>query len=227
MYVAARAPWPSTEAEALAEQDRIRRLVQITGTLGRVRLVAGLDVAYANDSAQLAAAVVVLDAESLLPVEQRLFRGEATFPYVPGLLAFRELPGLVEALRKVEAAPDVLVCDGHGIAHPRRAGLACHVGVLTGLPTIGVAKSRFIGTYDEPAAHRGAWADLIDEGEVIGRALRTRPGTRPVYVSVGHLVTLDVACELTMKLTPAHRLPEPIRAADHAARTALIGNVTT
>jgi deoxyribonuclease V len=224
MHVDTPSRWPSTPDEAIAEQERLRHLVRTTGALGQVRLVAGLDVSYARASDRLVAAVVVLDAQSLLPVEQRIVSGHVTFPYAPGLLAFRELPALVEALRQVEAVPDVLVCDGFGVAHPRRFGLASHIGVLTGLPSIGVAKSRFIGTHDEPAPRRGAHADLVDDGEIIGRVLRTRDGVRPVFVSVGHALSLDDACALVLRMAPAHRLPEPIRAADHAGRVALVAN---
>jgi deoxyribonuclease V len=218
--------WPSTEADAFAEQDRLRPHLRTTGPLPDVRLVAGIDVAYAKDSAQLAAAVVVLDARSLRPVEECVTLGRATFPYVPGLLAFREIPALVDALERIGSTPDVLVCDGHGIAHPRRFGLACHLGVLTGVASIGVGKSRFTGTHDDPASPRGSHADLVDLGQVIGRVLRTQDGVRPVYVSIGHAVSLDEACALTLRLTPSHRLPEPIRAADHAARTALAAAAT-
>jgi deoxyribonuclease V len=221
MHVDTPSRWPSTPDEAIAEQDRLRHLVRTTGALGQLRLVAGLDVSYAKGSDRLVAAVVVLDAQSLLPVERRLVSGHVTFPYAPGLLAFRELPVLGEALRLVEAMPDVLLCDGYGVAHPRRFGLASHVGVLTGLPSIGVAKSPFIGAYAEPAPRRGAHTDLVDDGEILGRVLRTRDGVRPVFVSVGHAVSLDDACALVLRMTPAHRLPEPIRAADHAGRMAL------
>jgi deoxyribonuclease V len=221
MHVDTPPSWPRTEAEALAEQERLRRLVRTTGAPRDVRFVAGLDVAYAKDSDRLAAAVVVLDATSLQPVEKRVVRGTAAFPYVAGLLAFRELPPLIEALERVQTVPDLLICDGFGIAHPRRFGMASHIGVLTGKPSIGVAKSPFVGGYDVPGLRRGAQTDLVEGGQTIGRVLRTRDNVRPVYVSVGHAVHLDGACALILQLTPVHRLPEPIRAADHAARAAL------
>ena len=215
------ADWPSTEAAALAEQDRLGGTVVTTGTLSGVRLVAGLDVAYAKDSDQLAAAVVVLDAVTLAPVEHRAVAGTARFPYVRGLLAFREIPALADALGALRAVPDVLVCDGYGIAHPRRFGLASHLGVLAGVPSIGVAKTPFVGEYDEPARGRGSWTDLTDAGEVTGRVLRTQPGVNPVFVSVGHAVSLDEACGLVLRLSPRYRLPETTRAADHLARATL------
>lgn len=213
--------WPSTEAEALAEQDRLRPLVVTEGRPARPQLIAGLDVTYATDCARLAAAVVVLDAKTLTEVERQIVLGEARFPYVPGLLAFRELPALAEALRALENVPDVLVADGYGTAHPRRFGLACHLGVLTGLPTIGVAKTAFVGKYVDPPPMRGAAADLVYEGDVVGRVLRTQDGVKPVFVSVGHRFDLDAACELVLALTPRYRLPETTRAADHLSRRAL------
>jgi deoxyribonuclease V len=223
-------PWPITEAEALAEQDRICQLVQTTGDPGDVRLVAGLDVAYEKDSTRLVGAAVVLDVESLQSVEQRVIRGRVTFPYIPGLLAFREVPVLIEAIERLDVVPDLLICDGHGIAHPRRCGLASHLGVLSGLPSIGVAKNPFIGEYAEPGQERGARTDLIEDGATIGCVLRTRDHVRPVYVSVGHAIDLRDACCLIMRLTDRYRLPEPVRAADHLARVALrewTGDVST
>ncbi|HEV2345347.1 MAG TPA: deoxyribonuclease V [Actinocrinis sp.] len=213
--------WPSTEAGALAEQDRLRPLVVTTGRPARVGLVAGLDVTYATDGERLAAAVVVLDANTLAEVERQIVLGEARFPYRPGLLAFREIPALVEALRALKTVPDVLVADGYGIAHPRRFGLACHIGVLTGLPTIGVAKTAFVGDYAEPPNARGAYSDLVHDGDVVGRVLRTRTGVKPVFVSVGHRIDLEAACDLVITLSPRYRLPETTRAADHLSRMAL------
>lgn len=215
--------WPATQAAALAEQERLRGGVVRTGPLAGVRLAAGLDVAYAKDSDQLAAAVVVLDVSTLDIVEQQAVTGMARFPYIPGLLAFREIPALAAALGRLNAVPDVLVCDGYGIAHPRRFGLASHLGVLAGLPSIGVAKTPFMGRCQEPAADRGSSADLTDGGEVIGRALRTRRDVKPVFVSVGHAVGLDEACDLVLRLSPRYRLPETTRAADHLAQASLAG----
>ncbi|HWC84568.1 MAG TPA: deoxyribonuclease V [Pseudonocardiaceae bacterium] len=214
--------WPVTQEQALAEQDRLRPLVRRAGLrMSEVRTVAGLDVSYAKDSDWLVAAVVTLAADTLAPVERHTVAGTAIFPYVPGLFAFRELPTLLNALALLETAPDVLVCDGYGLAHPRRFGLASHVGVLTGVPSIGVAKTAFVGEYTEPAAERGAYTELRDGDEVIGRVLRTRDGVKPVFVSIGHAVDLDTATELVLALTPRYRLPETTRAADHLSREAL------
>lgn len=184
---------------------------------------AGLDVAYAEGSDRLAAAVVVLDATTLVPVEERATAGTAAFPYVPGLFAFRELPALADALSALTIIPDLLVCDGHGLAHPRRFGLACHLGVLTGVPTIGVGKTPLVGRWDEPGPERGAWSELVDGGEVVGRVLRTRRDVKPVFVSVGSGIDLDTATRHVLALTPAYRLPETTRAADSLARRELKG----
>ncbi|GAA4208615.1 endonuclease V [Actinocatenispora rupis] len=215
--------WPSTVAEAEAVQDRLRPLVVREGELpAPLRTVAGLDVSYGPDD-RLAAAVVVLDADTLAPVDRATRVGRAAFGYVPGLFAFRELPALLGALADLRTTPDVLLCDGYGLAHPRRFGLACHLGVLTGLPTIGIAKTPFVGRYEEPGRRRGDWAPLTDGGEVVGRVLRTRDGVRPVYVSVGHRLGLDAACALALRLTPAYRLPETTRRADRLSRDVLAG----
>jgi deoxyribonuclease V len=213
-------PPPGTPAEAAALQEGLRAHLR-QETPPPPRTVAGLDVSYATDSDRLAAAVVVLDAATLEVVEEVTATGRAAFEYVPGLLAFREAPALVAALERLATTPDVLVCDGYGLAHPRRFGLACHLGVLTDLPSIGVAKTPFTAAGEEPAGHRGAWADLRDGGEVVGRALRTRAGVRPVFVSVGHRATLDAACDLVLTLTPRYRLPETTRRADRLSRDAL------
>ncbi|MEV5751370.1 endonuclease V [Actinoallomurus sp. NPDC052308] len=213
-------PWPATVREAEAVQDRLRTRVDLTcPDPPSVRTVAGLDVAYAED--RLAAAVVVLDLDALEVVEETVVLDRPTFPYVPGLFAFRELPALVEGLRRLNVTPDLLICDGHGLAHPKRFGLACHLGVLTGLPAIGVGKTRLVGAYDRPGADRGSWSAVTEGDEVVGRALRTQTGVRPVFVSVGHRVDLDTACAVTLRLTPRYRLPESTRRADHLSRSAL------
>jgi deoxyribonuclease V len=215
-------PWPRTAAEAEAMQEALRsRLVADRPGPAEIGTAAGLDVAYAEDDDRLAAAVAVLDVPALAEVERSVVTGRVEFPYVPGLFAFRELPALVDALRALRSTPDLLVCDGHGLAHPRRFGLACHLGVLTGLPTVGVAKTPLVGRWDEPDARRGAWTPLVDGGEIVGRVLRTRTGVKPVFLSVGSGIDLDTATRHVLALTPAYRLPETTRAADALARTAL------
>lgn len=213
-------PWPATPGEAEEIQQKLRPLLDLDSPgPAAPRTVAGLDVAYEKGTDRLAAAVVVLDAATLQPLEESVVIGAAAFPYVPGLFAFRELPPLLAALDRLTVTPELLLCDGYGLAHPRRFGLACHLGVLTDLPTIGVAKTPFVGHYSMPAPERGAQAPILHEGEVVGRALRTRDGVRPVYVSQGHRIALDVACAHVLRLTPRHRLPEPIRRADRLSRT--------
>lgn len=213
---------PRDEAEAMAEQDRLRPLVEPDGPVpAPLRYIAGLDVAYAVDESRVAGAVAVLDADTLEPVETATALRPVDFPYIAGLLAFREIPALLDALGKLRNVPDVLVCDGYGLAHPRRFGLASHLGVLTGVPTFGVAKTAFIGEHDAPGPERGKGADLREGGETIGRVLRTRSGIKPVYVSAGHRIGLEAATELTLRLTPRYRLPETTRQADHASRAAL------
>ncbi|MEU8150889.1 endonuclease V [Nonomuraea sp. NPDC048901] len=221
-------PWPTSTAEAEAIQERLRLHLELTGPTS-FTLVAGLDVHYHGED-EVAAAVVVLSttaatddhargmAGDLVVVEQVVVRGKARFPYVPGLFAFRELPALVEALERLTVTPDLLVCDGYGLAHPRGFGLACHLGVLTGLPAIGVGKTHFVGTHDAPDPARGAWTPIELDGSTVGRALRTQRNVKPVYVSQGHRITLDTACAEVLRLSPYHRLPEPIRKADHLAR---------
>ncbi|GGK87674.1 endonuclease V [Planomonospora parontospora subsp. parontospora] len=213
-------PWPETAAEAEAVQDALRASLDLAGPgPRRPAAVAGVDVAYAGD--RLAAAVVVLDAVTHRVVEQVAVTGRTAFEYVPGLLAFRELPSLTEALERLTIVPDLVVCDGYGLAHPRRFGLACHLGVLTGLPTVGVGKTAFVGSHREPGRERGAWSDLVLDGDVVGRVLRTQDGVKPVFVSTGHRIDLETACRHVLALSPRYRLPETTRAADRLSRTAL------
>jgi len=199
--------------EARAIQERLRERVVEADRLGPVRLVAGADVSFDRFSPLLFAAVVVFDVASGVLVERAGARSVARFPYVPGYLSFRELPPLLAAFAKLRTRPDLVVADGQGRAHPRRFGIACHLGVALDVPTIGVAKSRLVGTHREPGARRGCRTRLVHDGETIGTVLRTRAGVAPVYVSVGHRVSLGTACAWTLRLAPRHRLPEPSRAA--------------
>ncbi|MEV6488663.1 endonuclease V [Actinoplanes sp. NPDC051633] len=182
-------------------------------------MFAGVDVSYAGD--RLAAAVVVLDA-ALGVVDRVVVKGRPAFGYVPGLFAFRELPAVLEAFERLTVRPDVVVCDGQGRAHPRRFGLACHLGVLLDLPSFGVGKTRLVGVAADPTPARGSASPLVDRGEVVGALLRTRDGVKPVYVSAGHRMDLDTACALTLRLTPSFRLPETTRIADRLSRDALL-----
>ncbi|HWS37327.1 MAG TPA: deoxyribonuclease V [Actinoplanes sp.] len=214
-------PWPSSEEEALAVQDTLRaRVIDEPGPAAPTT-VAGLDVAYAADDSRLAAAVVVLNLADLSIADTAVVKGRPAFPYVPGLFAFREVPALMDALEKLSVRPDVLICDGHGLAHPRRFGLAAHLGVLTDLPSFGVGKTRLVGDWEPVGEQRGARSPLIDSGETVGAVLRTRSGVKPVFVSAGHRIGLDRACDLTLRLTPHFRLPETTRIADRACRDSL------
>jgi deoxyribonuclease V len=213
-------PLPRTLAEAEAQQERLRPLVDATGPgPAEVRTVAGIDVAYREGTQDVVAAAVVLDAGTVVPVETVTRRGRAGHAYASGFLALRELPAVTAALEALTHTPDLLVCDGVGLAHPRRFGLACHVGLLTDLPTIGVAKKPMT-PFAIPGTARGSWTELIDGGDVVGRALRTQDGVKPVFVSVGHKIDLDTACAHVLRLC-RHRLPETTRRADRAAREAL------
>jgi deoxyribonuclease V len=215
-------PWPETPEEAEAIQDRLRPLLDLDDPgPQRISTAAGLDVAYAPDGDRLAAAIVVLDVATLEVVEQSTVIGTTAFGYVPGLFAFRELPALVEALRGLTVVPDLLVSDGHGLAHPRRFGLACHLGALTGLPSVGVGKTRLLGSYDLPGDDRGQASPLVDRGELVGRVLRTQTRVNPVFVSAGHRIGLDTACRHVLALSPRYRLPETTRLADRLCRRAL------
>ncbi|MEY9996017.1 deoxyribonuclease V [Streptomyces sp. V4I8] len=217
------AGWPATEEEARAVQDELRERVVLDepGPPPGSGHVTGVDVAYDDERDVVAAAAVVLDAATLDVVAEATAVGRISFPYVPGLLAFREIPTVLAALDALPCPPGLVVCDGYGLAHPRRFGLASHLGVLTGLPTIGVAKNPFTFTYDDPGPERAAASPLLAGPEEVGRALRTRDTVKPVFVSVGHRMSLDNACAHTLALTPAYRLPETTRRADSLCRQAL------
>ncbi|GAA3847734.1 endonuclease V [Streptomyces coacervatus] len=217
------AGWPATEEQARAVQDELRTRVLLDepGPPPGTGHVTGVDVAYDDERDVVAAAAVVLDAATLEVVAEATAVGRISFPYVPGLLAFREIPTVLAALDALPCRPGLVVCDGYGLAHPRRFGLAGHLGVLTGLPTIGVAKNPFTFTYDDPDASRGSTSPLLADSEEVGRALRTRDGVKPVFVSVGHRTDLDNACAHVLALTPKYRLPETTRRADALCREAL------
>ena len=219
-----------TPEEAAALQEELRERVVAEdrfGGLSALGTAAGVDVGFdrRGREARARAAVAVLSFPDLEPVAEAVAEAEVTFPYVPGLLSFRELPVVLRALERLERRrgnlPALLVCDAHGRAHPRRFGLACHLGVLADLPTVGVAKSLLVGEHGELPRKRGARRPLVADGadgpETVGTALRTRTGVRPVYVSVGHRVSLDTAVELTLALAPRYRRPETTRRAHRLA----------
>ncbi len=210
----ARAPhrWRVTPAAARAIQRRLATRVRIEPLRAEPRLVAGVDSAFARGLC--VAGAVLWDARTGEVVEQHLARRPLAFPYVPGLLSFREAPAVLAALRKLRRRPDAILVDGHGLAHPRRFGIACHLGVLVGLPTAGCAKSRLVGEHGEPGSARGSRAPLVDGEETLGSVMRTRDGGKPVYVSIGHQIDLAGAERLVLACARGHRLPEPTHLAD-------------
>ncbi len=209
--------WDVTPAEAKAIQEKLRGRVDTRDRLAKVRRVAGVDVGFKDNGKLTHAAVAVLEFPSLEMHTSAIATVPTAFPYIPGLLSFREIPAIVAALEDLDRLPDLILCDGQGYAHPRRFGLACHLGVITGIPTIGVAKTRLVGTYGRVPQSRGRWTPLKDGGEVIGAVLRTRKGVKPVYVSAGHRLSLDTAIELVMGCVTRYRLPETTRAAHRLA----------
>lgn len=210
--------WDLSPSEAITLQRELARQVVRSGTLRErdVRRIAGADVAFDRANRRATAAVVVLDYPSLQVVERVTVESAVTFPYVPGLLAFREIPPLLPAFEKLRERPDLLMTDGHGYAHPRRFGFGCYLGLVLDLPTIGVAKSRLVGEHAPVPPQRGARVDLVDAGEVIGSLVRTRERVRPVYVSVGHRIGLADAERWALRCA-RRRVPEPTRLADIAA----------
>ena len=209
--------WNLSPAEAISAQRALRPRLILTDRLGPVRRVAGVDVGFEANGAVTRAAVAVLAYPELALVEAAVARRPTEFPYVPGLLSFRELPAVLEALDRLREPPDLLLCDGQGIAHPRRLGIASHLGLLADLPSIGVAKTRLCGVYTEPPNERGAWAPLRADGEIVGAVLRTRPGVKPLYISSGHRIGLETAIGYVMGCCTRYRLPETTRWAHRLA----------
>ncbi len=208
--------WNVTPGQAIAIQRRLAARIRSVKPRHALRYVAGLDAAFTRDGRFCVAALVLWDAEEKRVVEEHVARRPLKFPYIPGLLSFREAPALLATLYKVWPPLDVLMCDGQGLAHPRRFGIACHVGLLAGIPSIGCAKSILVGEHGPLGSRRGSTTPLIDRGERVGTVLRTRDGVKPVYVSIGHGIDLPTAEELVLKCAVGFRLPEPARLADQA-----------
>jgi len=205
--------WDVTPKEAIQIQQQLRAKVVPHGKVGTSNLIAGADVAFVEDIAH--ACVVVLSFPKLDVLETVVHKEKVTFPYIPGLLSFRETPALAQAFGKLQHEPDLIFIDGQGLAHPRAAGIACHIGVIVDRPTIGCAKSLLSGTYDEPKQARGSVSDLRDDGGgVIGAVVRTKDCVQPVFVSIGHKIDLAQAIEFTLACGKGYRVPEPTRQAD-------------
>ena len=215
MKVASLHAWDVSPAEAMRIQRELRDKVSVENALGEVHLVAGLDVGIKGDLAR--AAVVVLSYPGLEPLEQSLAEVPVSFPYIPGLLAFREGPAILAALEKLSTEPDLFIFDGQGLAHPRRMGIASHIGVIIDRPSIGCAKSRLWGTHREPGPQVGSRTHLYDRSEIIGAVVRTKDGVRPLYVSIGHKVDLETAINYVLSCCRGYRLPETTRYAHRVA----------
>lgn len=209
--------WNVRPKEAIAIQERLRQAIITFDDLGAVKYVAGIDIGFVQNKTVTRAAVAVLSFPDLLLQEQAIAHLPTTFPYVPGLLSFREAPAALEALSSLAIQPDLLLVDGQGLAHPRRMGLACHLGLISDIPAIGVAKSLLVGQHGKVPEARGSRVALTDKDEVIGAVLRTRNGVKPVYVSLGHRVSLETAVAYTLACTPKFRLPETTRQAHRLA----------
>jgi deoxyribonuclease V len=206
--------WDVTPKEAARIQQELRSQIILHDALPPVRLVAGADVAFDKRDALAFAGVIVYSFPDLVEVEQQTAVVPLTFPYVPGLLAFREAPALLAAFARLRSSPDLLVFDAQGYAHPRRLGLASHLGLVLDRPSIGCAKSVLVGEFAEPPPAAGAWTPLVDRGEVVGAALRTRDRVKPIFVSCGHRVSLESAIRLVLACRDRTRVPKPTREAD-------------
>jgi deoxyribonuclease V len=210
-------PKTITPEAAISLQERLRSQVILHDDLGQINHIAGVDVGFENSDSISCAAVAVLKYPELTLHEHQLIRRPTPFPYIPGLLAFREVPVVLEALSRLNTKPDLLLCDGNGYIHPRRFGFACHLGVVSQIPSIGVAKTPYIGEHDTVGNHRGDWQPIYDNNEMIGAALRTQTDVKPVYVSIGHRISLEQAIDYVLQCAPTYRLPETTRWADHLA----------
>lgn len=217
MKIHPRHEWPLTAEEAIAIQNQLQPEVITEDRLGEVQYVAGVDVGFEDNYAISRAAVAVLSFPDLQLVEHAIARRPTTFPYIPGFLSFREIPVVIDALEQVRTTPDLILCDGQGIAHPRRFGIACHLGVLADMPTIGVAKSLLVGKHEELPEEKGSWQPLHYRGNIVGAILRSRTGVRPLYVSPGHRISLPTAIDYTLRCITKYRLPETTRWADKLA----------
>jgi len=217
--------WPADAKEAIALQMLLRSKVRLANDFPAVHTIAGVDCSYDIQNNLGRAFIVLMQFDSLKPITSTKAELPLTFPYIPGLLSFREIPVILKALDKLQRKPDMLMVDGQGIAHPRRLGIAAHLGVITDIPSIGVAKSRLIGKYQEPGVYKGDASLLYDKDERIGTVLRSKDNTLPLFISPGHRVDQETAVDFTLRCLTKYRLPEPTRIADKLSKIKADDNV--
>ncbi|GCE47450.1 endonuclease V [Thermosporothrix hazakensis] len=212
--------WNLTPEEAIALQRELAQRVILQDHVGDVRFIAGVDMAIRKETEMARAAIVLLSYPELEIIEKHVHEEPLRMPYVPGLLSFREAPSLLEVFKKLRQRPDLIMADGQGIAHPRRIGIASHLGLWLNIPTIGCAKSLLVGKYNskELGEEAGSWVPLIDHGETIGAVVRTRSRVKPMFISPGHLVSLETSIRYVLATTKGYRLPEPTRQADKLSK---------
>ncbi len=205
--------WDLSPQEAIKLQEELKEKIILKKGFSKIKRIAGADISFSKKSNRAYAAVIVFSFPELEILEEEYTIGNLSFPYIPGLLTFREGPLLIETFKKIKIEPDVIIFDGQGIAHPKRLGLATHMGILLDKPTIGCAKSKLIGTYQEPEREKGSYSLLKDDGEIIGAVLRTKEDVSPVFVSPGHKIDLKSSIEIVLECLRGYRLPEPTRQA--------------
>lgn len=208
--------WPTDITEARKIQEAFRDKVKITPFKGPPEHIAGVDAAFLGD--KIISVACLYNYPNLTPIEERCVAAEVSFPYIPGYLSFREGPSIIQALSSLNIRPDLILFDGQGIAHPKGLGIAAHIGVLLDLPSIGCAKSRLVGEYEEPGNKKGSWSPLDYKGKVVGAVLRTRDNTRPLFVSPGHKIDLKGSIEIVLRCISKYRIPEPLRRADSLSK---------
>lgn len=213
MIVRHRHPWDVSYQEAVGWQERLRDELILSGEASGARIIAGADVSYERHGSTFFAGIVVMDVGTREVIEEAHHVGPVSFPYIPGLLSFREGPVILGAFEKLSTVPDAVIFDGQGIAHPRGLGLASHMGILLGVPTVGSAKTRLVGEYGDVAPERGSATELIHNGRGVGYVVRSKEGTKPIFVSPGHLISGRAAVELVLACTARYRIPEPVRRA--------------
>ncbi len=209
--------WDLSPKDAIALQQRWRGRIITDDCFGEITTVAGVDVGFEDQNRITRAAIVVLRYPELKPIDSALVKLPTSYPYIPGLLSFREMPAILKAYEQLRITPDLLLCDGQGIAHPRRFGIACHLGLWLDKPAIGVGKTRLVGTYEEPADKKGAWTPLRDKGDTIGAVVRSRQGVKPIFISPGHRISLASSVDWAMRCVSRYKLPETTRYAHNLA----------